>query len=172
MNITKALAIFACASLTFRAFAIEPADLYGTWRLVSYTSTVVATGEHTDLYGPTPMGFLTYTPNGRMSAILCDSSRPKPTDLAKVTDGERLKLYRTMNAYAGTFTLVGSTVTHHVEISLNGTWTGTDQVRHLTLDGDTLVIRLDAQQRNVDGKVAINELKWVKVKGTEQSRGK
>jgi len=159
--------VAAIVGLSLRAFALEPSDLYGTWQLVSYTSAVVATGERTDLYGPTPTGFLTYTPNGRMSAILCDSSRPKPTDLAKVTDDERLKLYRTMNAYAGTFTLTGSTVTHHVEISLNGTWTGTDQVRHLTLEGDTLIISLGPQPRNPDGKVAINELKWVKVKGTE-----
>ncbi len=120
--------------LSLRAFAIEPADLYGTWQLVSNTSTLVETGEHSDLFGPAPLGFLTYTPDGRMSAILCGSSRPKPSDLAKVTDEERLKLYRTMTAYAGTFTLVGSTVTHHVEISSNGTWTGTDQVRQLTLE--------------------------------------
>ena len=152
MNITKALTLVAFASLTVRAVALEPSDLYGTWRLVSYTSTVVATGERSDLYGPTPIGFLTYTANGRMSAILCDSSRPQPTDLAKVTDEERLKLYRTMNAYAGTFTLNGSTVTHHVEISLNGTWTGTDQVRQLTLVGDTLIIGLGPQPRNPDGK--------------------
>ncbi len=164
--------VAALVGLSLRAFALEPSDLNGTWQLVSYTSTVVATGERTDLYGPTPMGFLTYTPNGRMSAILCDSSRPKPTDLAKVTDDERLKLYRTMNAYAGTFTLSGSTVTHHVEISLNGTWTGTDQVRHLTLEGDTLIISLGPQPRNPDGKVAINELTWVKVKGMEQARSK
>ena len=167
INLVAALVV-----LSLRALAIEPADLYGTWRLVSNISTLVATGEHSDLYGPAPLGLLTYTPDGRMSAILCDSSRPKPSDLAKVTDEERLKLYRTMNAYAGTFTLAGSTVTHHIEISLNGTWTGTDQVRHLTLDGDTLIIRTDPQPRNTDGRVAVNELKWVRVQCVREAGGK
>ena len=167
INLVAALVVF-----NLRALAIEPADLYGTWRLVSDISTLVTTGEHSDLYGPAPLGFLTYMPDGRMSAILCDSSRPKPSDLAKVTDEERLKLYRTMNAYAGTFALVGSTVTHHIEISLNGTWTGTDQVRQLTLEGDTLIIRLGPQPRNTDGKVAVNELKWVRVKSAQGAGGK
>ena len=172
MNIAKILTIVSFAALTLRSLAIEPADLYGTWRLVSYTSTIVATGERSNLLGPTPTGFLSYGADGRMSAILGDSSRPNPPDLAKVTDEQRLKLYRTMNAYAGTFTLDGSTVTHHVEISMNQTWTGTDQVRHLTLDGDTLIIRTNAQPRSFDGQVAVNELKWVKVKPAGQAKSK
>ena len=154
------------------AFAIEPADLYGTWRLVSYTRTIVATGERSDVYGPSPMGYLSYGPDGRMFATLGDPSRPKPSDLAKVTDEERLKLYRTFSAYAGTFTLKGSTVTHHVDISMNQTWTGTDLVRNVAIEGDTLIIRLDPQPNQVDGQMWTSELKWVKVKAGQQSRTK
>ena len=151
------------------ALAMPPENLYGTWRLVSYTRTLVATGERTEIYGPNPMGYLSYSPDGRMFAMLGDPSRPKPSDLAKVTDEERLKLYRTFTAYAGTFTLKGSTVTHHVDISLNQTWTGSDQVRHIAIEGDTLVIRLGPQPSPVDGRVNVSELKWMKVKSGNRS---
>ena len=35
-------------------------ELYGTWRLVSFTQTIVATGETTDVFGKAPRGFLNY----------------------------------------------------------------------------------------------------------------
>jgi hypothetical protein len=48
------------------------------------------------MYGGTdPKGFLSYAPDGRMSVIVTFGARPKPTDLSKVTDQERVQLYRT-----------------------------------------------------------------------------
>ena len=41
----------------------------------------------------------------------------------------RVKLYQTMTACAGTYTLERDRVTHHVDISWNENWTGTDVVR-------------------------------------------
>jgi hypothetical protein len=99
-----------------------------------------------------------------MSVILVNTERPKPTDLTKVTDEERVKLYKTFIAYAGTFKFDGKTVTHHVDISWNETWTGTAQVRNVMIEGNKLYIRTNPIPRPQDGKLAIAVLTWEKVK--------
>jgi hypothetical protein len=99
-----------------------------------------------------------------MSAILAKDGRPKPVDMAKLTGEERAELFSTMIAYAGTFTFDGETVTHHVDISWNENFTGTDQVRHVKLEGGKLSLTTNPQPRGTDGKVIVMELMWEKVK--------
>jgi hypothetical protein len=48
---------------------------------------------------------------------------------------ERVKLHQTLIAYAGTYTLEDDEATHHVDISLNGTRTGSDEVRSYKVEG-------------------------------------
>ena len=139
-------------------------DLYGTWRLQSFTQRFVATGEVVDVFGKSPHGFLSYSPDGRMSAILVKDGRPKPSDMTKLTGEGRAELFSTMYAYAGTFTFDGKTVTHHVDISWNENWTGTDQVRNVRLEGGKLYIRTNPQPNGIDDRVTVAELVWEKVK--------
>lgn len=138
-------------------------DLYGTWRLLSTSGRDAATGEKTEFFGRRPEGFLSYGRDGRMSAILAMDDRPGPRNPARATDRTRAKLFDTMAAYAGTFTIRGNTVTHHVDISWNGVWTGTDQVRYARIEGDRLVITSDALRRDTDGRMIVPELVWQKV---------
>ena len=145
------------------AWAAGSEELYGTWRLVSFVSQVVATGEKTDYFGKAPRGFLSYSRDGRMSALLVKDERPKPTDLAKVTNEERLELFKTMIAYGGTFSVAGNVVTHQVDISWNGNWTGTSQIRNFKLDGRKLYISTNPQPGITDGKPVIGILEWEKV---------
>jgi hypothetical protein len=49
--------------------------IVGTWRLVSMTYVDGSTGKEIDLWGAGPIGFLTYTPGGRMSAVLAAAGR-------------------------------------------------------------------------------------------------
>ena len=160
----KLLTILTYVCLAHGAAAIEPKDILGTWRLLSAVSTVVATGETTNSFGTDPKGVLSYAADGRMSATIVYGTRPKPGDLTKVTDQERLQLYRTMLVYAGTFSIEGDVVTHHVDISSNETWTGTKQVRYAKFDGDILVITTPAQPRSTDGLVSVGKLRWVRVR--------
>ena len=118
-------------------------QLYGTWRLVSFVREVVGSGERTDVFGKAPQGFLHYGGDGRMSVIIVKENRPKPTEWLKMTDQERAELFRTMNAYAGTFKVEGSRVVHNVDISWNENWTGTAQVRSFRIEGPTLTIRTE-----------------------------
>ena len=145
------------------AWAAGSEELYGTWRLVSFVSQVVATGEKTDYFGKAPRGVLSYSRDGRMSALLVKDERPKPTDLAKVTNEERLELFKTMIAYGGTFSVAGNVVTHQVDISWNGNWTGTSQIRNFKLDGRKLYISTNPQPGITDGKPVIGILEWEKV---------
>ena len=137
--------------------------LYGTWRLVSDVRQDVETGARTDNFGKHPQGYLSYARDGRMSAIEVAENRPKPTDLSKVGDADRAALFKTLLAYAGTFSFDGKVVTHHVDISWNNNWTGTDQVRNVRLEGRMLYITTNVQPSAFDGKPSIGILTWEKV---------
>lgn len=83
-----------------------------------------------------------YFANGSMSAVLMKRDRPKfaSGDMANGTPEEIKAAFEGFDAYCGTFTLdeAESVVTHHVEACRFPNWEGTDQVRHFTLEGDSL----------------------------------
>ena len=113
--------------------------MLGTWRLKSYLVTT-ATGERlTPPYGESPTGFLIYSADGRMQVIGVAKNRRIPGG-ANPPDAERLALYDTMFAYAGTFSVEGDKVIHHIDVSWNQAWTGTDQIRVLEVSGNTLTL--------------------------------
>jgi hypothetical protein len=55
-------------------------------------------------------------------------------------------------------------VTHHIDISWNQAWTGTDQVRFYKLEGDVLTITTAPYKSYFDGKEGRSILVWKKVK--------
>ena len=116
-------------------------ELVGTWKLVSATNTS-DTGEVTkDAYGQNPTGFLTYTPDGRMMAILTYGGR-KPFSALPAPVQEQTEAFSTFFAYAGRYTLSGDRVIHHVEAAWRQDWVNTDQVRYiLKLQGNRLALR-------------------------------
>ena len=148
---------------TSSALATEDEKLYGTWRLVSDVRQDVETGALTDNFGKHPRGFLTYGKDGRMTVIEVAEQRPMPTDLAKLADSDRAALFKTLLAYAGTFSFDGEVVIHHVDISWNNIWTGTNQVRNVRLEGRKLYITTNAQPSTIDGKLSVGILTWEKV---------
>ncbi len=151
--------LILATSLTADAQVSE--ELYGAWRLVSWTRQVVGTGESADLFGKAPHGFLNYGRDGRMFAIIVKENRPRPTDLAKVTDQERAELFKTMVAYGGTFKVDGGRVVHNVDISWNESWTGTAQVRNFRIEGRRLIISIDPYI-GLDGRQITSVLTWEK----------
>ncbi|MDQ6892648.1 MAG: lipocalin-like domain-containing protein [Acidobacteriota bacterium] len=118
---------------------LDKDDLYGTWRLVGYVREA-KTGEKSDFFGKDPHGILNYGRDGRMYAMIVKDERPKPIDPSKPTDAELANLFKTMVAYGGTFELVDKKVIHRVDISWNGSWSGTEQSRDIKLDGGKLYI--------------------------------
>ena len=137
--------------------------LVGTWKLKSFVREITGTGERYNQLGEHPEGFLGYSIDGRMYTILVAGNRIKPQEEAP-TDEERVKLHKSMIAYAGTYTIEGGKVVHHVDISWNGARTGTDQVRFYKLEGDTLTIRTAPNKSPVDGREGVGVLVWEKIK--------
>ena len=135
----------------------------GTWRLQSYVREVLASGERYNQFGEDPDGYIGYAPDNRMYAIFTRKDRIMPAD-AVPTDEEGVQLLGTMVAYAGTFTLEPEKVTHHIDISWNQAWTGTDQVRYYQLDGYTLTITTAPYRSYFDGKEGRSILVWKKVR--------
>ena len=139
----------------------------GTWKLKSFVREVTATGEKINQYGEHPSGYLGYSADGRMNAVITADNRIKPSDV-NLTDEQRVKLHQTLQAYAGTYTVQADRVIHHVDISWNEAWTGTDQVRFFKLDGNILTITTAPNKSPLDGREGRGVLVWEKVKAPTQ----
>jgi hypothetical protein len=137
--------------------------IIGTWRLRSHLQETVETGEKFHPRGHDPEGLLTYTADWRFSIINVPGDRNAPASVL-VTDAEALDLFRGLTAYAGRYSIDGDKVTHHVEISWNQIWAGTDQQRRFKVEGDELTIIAGPGLNPRDGKMAISTLLWERVK--------
>jgi hypothetical protein len=152
-------------ALPCSALAQSKDALIGSWKLVSSTDTTEK-GETRDTFGQNPTGFLTYTADGRMMAIISHGGRkPLSTpDYIAAPAEERAAAFATFAAYAGTFTLDGSRVIHHVQISSLQNRVGTDLVRTiLKLDSDQLILRRPPGLRG--GIQVTTVLVWQRLKG-------
>jgi hypothetical protein len=134
----------------------------GTWKLESMTTTYVDSGETVEPYGAHPQGYLSYGSDCRMYAIIVDEHR-KPPAVAAPTDAEKSALFDGVLAYAGTYSIDGDKVSHHVDVSWNQAWTGTIQVRHFKIDGKVLHIRSVPAKNPRDGRLSWSALVWTKV---------
>lgn len=134
----------------------------GTWKLISYSREVIGSGMKTDLLGAHPNGFLSYNSDCRMHAILTADERKAPIT-APPSDQERISLYNSMIAYAGTYTIEGNNVHHHVDASWNQAWVGSTQSRQFRIEGKTLYIKTFPSKSVMDGKESTVTLVWNKV---------
>lgn len=125
--------------------------IIGAWKLIHYEYPV--DGVETKPLGENPTGFLTYTPDGYISAnMMTSNERPKYSsqDLHQGTVEEMSKAAEGYVAYAGQFEIKEideaaqtATLIHHMAVSLNPTWLGDAQERYVTYDEaeDTITIR-------------------------------
>ena len=134
----------------------------GTWKLESYTTEDVATGQKSSLLGLHPSGYLSYGSDCRMHAILVKDGRKSPATFVP-TDAERIELYSGFIAYAGTYRIEGDKVSHQVDASWNQSWTGTTQVRRFRIDGNRLYITTLPTKNALTGKESSSVLIWTKV---------
>jgi hypothetical protein len=155
-----AIALFSVAAPNLSAAQND--KLVGTYRLVSTSMKIVETGQVETF--PNERGFITFGNDGRMSVIIVRGDRPKPESVAKLTDPQRLELFRTLTAYSGTYKFDGKTLENQVDIAWNEVWAGTKQVRTVTIDGDRVSLTTPAQPRPQDGKTSVNTLVWERVK--------
>jgi hypothetical protein len=145
--------------ITIPAVAAEP-SLVGTWGLVSYAREDPATGASTFPWGEKPSGLLLFLADGHMSVVINAQGR-QPTPRGE--DGfveKQAKLFQTATAYAGTYTVRGSTMTVRVEVAGDPGLVGTEVSRELRVDGALLTIRTQPMKSLSDGKMYVYALVW------------
>lgn len=116
----------------------DASALIGTWRMDAWTRTAVATGETTDALGPSPVGYISYHPDGRMMATVFRRDRPGPRN-GGWSEAEKARLFDDMLAYVASYTLEEDRVVHHVDGAWNPNWHG-DLSRPFTLRDGRLTI--------------------------------
>jgi len=121
--------------LASSAIAQDREKLLGLWKLTSFDVEYQASGEKKSLYGAGAKGYLIFTPQARMIALLTAEGR-KP---AKTND-ERSALLGSMIAYSGLYRLEGDRFITKVDTSWNESWNGTEQVRFYKVIDDRLDI--------------------------------
>ena len=161
--------ILVLALATVSNFSKLPAQsnnaLVGTWKLQSATITTDK-GEVRNSWGTHPVGFLTYTEDGRMSAILTlDDRKPlSVSDFISAPANERAEAFASMTAYAGRYTFTGEEVVHHVEAASLPNDVGADLTRLVKLDGDQLVLLVAKPYLRGGMMVRSQQLIWKRLK--------
>ena len=137
--------------------------LLGTWRLhAMYRNT--EDGRRPPGAGwENAVGYLTYTPDGRMFALLSRLGKA-PIGYPDMNDAGRAAAHKAMVAYTGRFDFRGDHVVHHVDIAWIPDWEDGDQRREVALDGDRLTLTTP-HGRRPDGSMASFSLEWRRVEG-------
>jgi hypothetical protein len=149
-----------------------PNDLVGSWRLVDWT---VSVGERTRRpWGGKATGLLTYTDDGRMWAALMATDRPAmPTrTLSAAPPSLRAAAASGFVTYAGSYTVDGEDVIHHVEVSLLPNYVGNDERRHVDwVETDNgLDLELTTPPTDTDGgRKVVERLQWSRISGGDIS---
>jgi Lipocalin-like domain len=143
-------------SSTAGVFGKTKDELVGAWKLVSASSTT-SKGERTETpYGAGPVGFLTYTEEGRVTSLISYGGRKSLSIGA--TPQELAEAFSTFLAYTGRYTLCGDKVIHHIEVSSIQNYVSKDLIRSVKFQGDQIV--LITPPTLVNGKIQTIELIW------------
>lgn len=130
--------------------------------MVSWKRKAVSSGRITDAMGPDPVGFLSYQPDGRVMAVVVSRERPAlKGDIP--SDAEKIALFDSMLAYAGTYTFENGRVVHHVDASWNPAWGVGDLIRPFSIDGNKLVISGAPGVDPTTGEEVVYELAFRKI---------
>ena len=98
-----------------------------------------------------------------MIAIITRRGRKAAAD-GRGTSVEAEALYRSMLSYAGPYTFDGREVVHHVDISWNESFTGSQQRRFVAFEGDVLKLSTPQSLDPIDGKLSVRTMTWKRVK--------
>lgn len=138
----------------------EPEDLIGSWRMLSWTRQVVATGQVTDALGPDPIGYIAYHPDGRMMAYVERRGR-RVSD--SPDEAEKADLFDSMLAYTAAYRIEGDAVIHTVDGSWNPKWGTEPLIRPFQLTGDLLVISGAPGTDPVTGEEVVYRMEFERV---------
>jgi Lipocalin-like domain len=105
-------------------------SLVGTWALVRGTLTAADGTPRPAPYGPMGMGRVSFTSDGRMVAVVCDTRPEVPAGSA-----------REYNSYCGTYAFDGKRLVTKVFANSDAARLGADQIRDISFNGKYLIMR-------------------------------
>lgn len=131
-------------------------QLVGTWKLLS-ASSQTSSGERDETpYGQGPSGLLTYTADGRVTALISYGGRKLLS--ARAAAEEQAEAFKTFLAYAGRYSIRGDQITHRIEVSSVQNYVNQDLVRTIRFADDRIILLTPPTL--VNGKVQTVELIW------------
>ena len=113
-------------------------------------------------FGAHPLGYLHYGADRRMYVILISEHRQSPAD-PQATDLESIALYHSFASYAGTYSVDGDLVRHHIDVCWNQAWTGTTQVRRFAVCGDRLQLSTEPEAAALGGLQGRTDIVWSRI---------
>ncbi|MGB3652371.1 MAG: lipocalin-like domain-containing protein [Rivularia sp. (in: cyanobacteria)] len=143
--------------------------LLGTWKLISITAIFPDGNVDKEAFGANPIGYITYTIEGKMMVIFSkgdrtllsgNSASPLTAAIHEVPIEERSQAFSTFNSYAGSYTLDGNKVIHHVEIASIPNRVGKNLTRIFKLDGNRVTLTTPPSKSDDAQKF---ELMWERV---------
>jgi len=140
--------------------------LPGTWRLISTSSKDKDGAQIEPPYGSNPVGFLTYTKDGRVTALISYSGRKRLSIGAKGTAllEEQAEAFKTFLAYGGRYRLSGEKIIHSIEISSIQNYVDKELVRNIKFQGNRIVLLTPPTM--VNGKIQTVELVWERLESS------
>ena len=136
-------------------------NFIGTWKLVYWKNTDEK-GVVSYPFGEKAQGFISYTPDGYIFAVLTKDGRQPcfSNDPLGVSETEKISSYDSYFSYCGKFEIKGQTVIHHIQSCSFSNWNGAGQLRHYTFTDNALI--LSTQPFMINGSVQVSELYWEK----------
>ena len=142
------------------SFADDRAKILGIWRIVSQEWEDQGTGIRQPAMGKNPTGYVIFTPEGRMMALITGEGRNPPK-----TDQDRANLLNSMAAYTGMYRLEGDKLIYKAEVAWHPARVGTEQVRFCRFDGDRLHVISDwMPSTGVPGQMGRLIITWERAK--------
>jgi hypothetical protein len=148
-------------SLDARAEDISK-SLVGTWRVTSFSTMILDTNEVSRPFGENVIGYLQYSPGGHMVVFLSGGGMPKASP--PYSDADKTAFFNNnFGAYAGTYSVDGNKITHHIIAALRPDWVGGDQTRFVELNGDKLTIKTAPVVSSRTGKQVVSTLTFERI---------
>lgn len=142
---------------------MDKTPLLGRWNIVSWQQRY-DDGRITYPLGTALEGFIQYDANGQMMCMMARADRSNFVTGGQwnASNDEKAGAYSSFMAYAGSYSVDGEWVTHHVDLTLFPNWKNGDQKRRVQLKrdptGDTLDIVARLEEGTPEARSAV--LAW------------
>jgi hypothetical protein len=143
--------------------ADNASSVVGTWRITSWSVLTLETNEVSYPVGENPIGYIQYSSGGHMVVFLQKGNPPQPPGQI-YPDAYRAQVHKDLfAAYAGTYSVEGNKVTHHIVASSLPHQIGSDQVRYTEINGNKLTIKTAPAIFTQTGKQIVSTLAFERV---------